>query len=51
MCTDIDRYGLDLKVNTPRGDAYTRVGFGRPLSSFAELRGAAADLVHRARGA
>ena len=50
VCTDIDRYGLDLKVSTPRGDAYTRVGFGRPLSSFGELRGAAADLVHRARG-
>ena len=50
VCTEIDRYGLDLKVRTPRGDAYTRVGFGRPLSSFAELRDAAADLVHRARG-
>ena len=48
-CTGIDRYGLDLKVHTPRGDAYTRAGFGRALSSVAELRSAAADLVHQAR--
>jgi putative heme iron utilization protein len=49
VCTGIDRYGLDLKVSTPRGDAYTRAGFGRALSSVGELRSAAADLVHRAR--
>ena len=49
VCTGIDRYGLDLKVGTPRGEAYTRVGFHRPLSVFDELRSAAADLVHRAR--
>ena len=48
-CTGIDRYGLDLKVSTPRGDAYTRAGFGKALSSVAELRSAAADLVHQAR--
>jgi len=50
ICTGIDRYGLDLKVATPRGEAYTRVGFGSALTSFGELRSAAADLVHRARG-
>ena len=50
VCTGIDRYGLDLKVATPRGEAYTRVGFGSALTSFGELRSAAADLVHRARG-
>jgi hypothetical protein len=49
VCTGIDRYGLDLKVSTPRGDAYTRAGFGRALNSVAELRSAAADLVHQAR--
>jgi putative heme iron utilization protein len=49
LCTGIDRYGLDLKVHTPRGDAYTRVGFGTALTSFGQLRSAAADLVHRAR--
>ena len=26
-CTGADRYGLDLKVSTPRGIAYTRVGY------------------------
>ncbi len=50
VCTGIDRYGLDLKVHTPRGEAYTRAGFGRALTSISELRSAAADLVHRARG-
>ena len=50
VCTGIDRYGLDIKVRTPRGDAYTRAGFGRALTSMDELRSAAADLVHQARG-
>ena len=49
QCTGIDRYGLDLLVDTPRGKAYTRAGFGRRLNSADELRSAAADLVHRAR--
>lgn len=49
VCTGIDRYGLDLKVSTPRGGAYTRVGFGGPLNSVDELRSAAADLAARAR--
>ena len=48
-CTGIDRYGLDLKVDTPRGWAYTRAGFCGRLNSPDELRLAAADLVHRAR--
>lgn len=50
-CTGVDRYGLELKVDTPRGPAYTRVGFGGALTSFDQLRAAAADLVHRARAA
>ncbi len=51
VCTGIDRYGLDLKVTTPRGaPAYTRVGFGGALDSFDELRAATVDLTHRARG-
>ncbi|MCW1958547.1 MAG: DUF2470 domain-containing protein [Mycobacterium sp.] len=49
VCTGIDRYGMDLKVLTPRGAAYTRVGFGRTLNSADELRSATADLVRRAR--
>lgn len=27
VCTGVDRYGLDLRVHTPRGVAHTRVGF------------------------
>ena len=27
VCTGVDRYGLDLKVTTPRGVAYTRIGY------------------------
>ena len=50
VCTGIDRYGLDLKVDTPRGSSYTRVGFGRRLESVDELRSAAVELVRRARG-
>lgn len=51
VCTGIDRYGLDLRVETPRGAAYTRIGFGAALSSADELRSAAADLAARARRA
>lgn len=49
VCTGVDRYGLDLKVNTPRGEAYTRVGFGGALVSADELRAATVELVQRAR--
>ncbi|GAY13908.1 HugZ family protein [Mycobacterium sp. shizuoka-1] len=49
VCTGIDRYGLDLRVQTPRGVGYTRVGFGTSLSSADELRTAAVDLIARAR--
>lgn len=38
VCTEVDRYGLDLRLDTPRGMAYTRIGFGRPLGSVEELR-------------
>ena len=27
VCTGVDRYGLDLKVTTHRGVAYTRIGY------------------------
>jgi putative heme iron utilization protein len=49
VCTGIDRYGLDLRVDTPRGMGYTRVGFGAALSSADELRMASVDLIKRAR--
>ena len=48
-CTGVDRYGLDLRVVTPRGVAYTRVGFGAPIVSSDELRSATIELVRRAR--
>ena len=51
VCTAVDRYGLDLKVDTPRGAAYTRVGFGGALVSADELRAATVELVRRARTA
>jgi putative heme iron utilization protein len=48
VCTAIDRYGLDLRLETRRGMAYTRIGFGRPLAAADELRQAAVDLSNRA---
>ncbi len=50
-CTGVDRYGLDLRVATPRGVAYTRVGYRAPIGSIDELRSATADLTRRARQA
>ena len=44
----VDRYGLDLKVDTPRGYAYTRVGFGGALVSADELR--CCDTARTGRG-
>ena len=48
-CTGADRYGLDLKVATPRGVAYTRVGYAAPIDSFNDLRSATIELAKRAR--
>ena len=48
-CTGADRYGLDLKVTTRRGIAYTRVGFADPITGIDELRSATVELVRRAR--
>jgi putative heme iron utilization protein len=49
ICTGADRYGLDLKVTTERGVAYTRVGYAAPIDSIGELRSATVDLTRRAR--
>jgi putative heme iron utilization protein len=49
-CTGIDRYGLDLRVDTSRGVAYTRVGFPERLNSFDQLRSATAELARAADG-
>jgi len=51
VCTGVDRYGLELKVNTPRGAAYTRVGFGGAVGSADELRAVTVRLVREARQA
>ncbi|MEV3905215.1 DUF2470 domain-containing protein [Mycobacterium sp. NPDC050551] len=50
VCTGADRYGLDLRVTTPRGVAYPRIGYAAPIASFGELRSAAVELTRRARG-
>lgn len=49
VCTGADRYGLDLRVTTPRGVAYPRIGYGSRLDSFDQLRSAAVELTRRAR--
>lgn len=49
VCTGADRYGLDLRVTTGRGVAYTRVGYRAPISSYDELRAATVELAQRAR--
>ena len=48
VCTGIDRYGLDLRVHTARGVAYTRVGFPERLDSADQLRSATAKLARAA---
>jgi putative heme iron utilization protein len=48
-CTAVDRYGLDLRVVTPRGVAYTRVGFASLVSTADELRAATIELARTAR--
>lgn len=49
-CTGADRYGLDLRVSTPRGLAYTRVDYASPIDSYEQLRSATAELARRALG-
>jgi hypothetical protein len=48
-CEGLDRYGLDLEVQTPRGEAPARVGFGAPVARAEDLRGATVTLARRAR--
>lgn len=49
-CTAIDRYGLDIRVQTPRGIAYTRIGFPDRLDSPGQLRSVTAELAQAAVG-
>ncbi|MDJ0394085.1 DUF2470 domain-containing protein [Rhodococcus sp. G-MC3] len=48
-CTSADRYGLDLSVATPRGNATTRVGYANPIDDAAQLRAATVELARLAR--
>ena len=48
-CTGADRYGLDLRVSTPRGVAYSRAGYPAPINSINELRAASVELTRLAR--
>jgi putative heme iron utilization protein len=50
-CTGVDRYGLDLRITTDRGMAYTRVGYTEPIGSVDELRSATVELARLARQA
>lgn len=47
QCTGADRYGLDLKVVTDRGVAYTRIGYPKPLTAVHQMRAATVELVRR----
>jgi putative heme iron utilization protein len=48
-CSGLDRRGIDLVLDTPRGRAPTRVAFGGELADRAQLRAATVELTHRAR--
>lgn len=45
----LDRYGLDLVVDTPRGQAMGRAAFVKPVAHVDELRAASVELTRRAR--
>lgn len=49
LCTGADRYGLDLRLTTDRGMAYTRIGYADPIDSIHQLRSATVELTRRAR--
>lgn len=52
QCVRADRYGLDLKLRTPRGTAHdVRVSFTEPCTAPDGLRAATVDLAKRARAA
>jgi putative heme iron utilization protein len=48
-CVRIDRYGMDLHVQTPRGLTETRVAFAAPANRPGDLRAATVELAKRAR--
>jgi putative heme iron utilization protein len=50
-CDGVDRYGMDLSLDTARGRAPARVAFPEALSDGAQLRAATVELTLRARAA
>jgi putative heme iron utilization protein len=50
-CSGLDRRGIDLALDTPRGRAPTRVAFPDPLTNSEQLRAATVELTRRARAA
>jgi heme iron utilization protein len=50
-CCGLDRRGIDLLLNTPRGRAPARVAFAATLTDSAQLRSATVELTQRARAA
>ncbi len=48
-CCGLDRRGIDLALDTPRGRAPTRIAFGTELDDAAQLRPATVELTRRAR--
>jgi putative heme iron utilization protein len=50
-CVRIDRYGLDLRVKSPRGITETRIAFAETANAPGALRGATVELARRARAA
>ena len=50
-CSGLDRRGIDLSVDTPRGRAPARVAFPEALTGGSQLRAATVELTQRARAA
>lgn len=48
-CMAADRYGLDLRAETPEGLRPVRVEFAEPIDSAGELRAATVELARRSR--
>jgi hypothetical protein len=48
-CSGLDRLGIDLALDTPRGRARTRVAFPETLTEGSQLRAATIELTRRAR--
>jgi putative heme iron utilization protein len=48
-CSGIDRLGIDLALDTPRGHAPARVAFPEALAESSQLRAATVELTRRAR--